>query len=612
MKKRKGLYPKTAAVLTGAMLLASVSSAAFAQDLSAAETETEPMKVSSGVDLGSVETEADQSNASYTSQNLTFYLGDLEASKEYPVYFINDVMDLPYMNLADFADVMFQVAPDAKNIYGLNLETDGSVALLTRENGFSMMVDFDADTILFDDYDEFVHGVNNYCLLDIVSDNFTDDEGTSVLIDRVSEGSYDRYGKSIELDLYEYDIHLYCSPEDGLYLLPMQTMSDFLLSVPNGYCLLFNKKAVYYANGGRMVTEDGEPTPMLKAFYDVPSENLSNELAWFSYCELCMALDNLYGLKEIHDITTFDQLFSDTGYKDALLSTDPNVKDGALSDFINYYLDDLHSDFKVASYLTDEAQSSSLESLSTLRSDAAGERFSDARIEADHEILSYEEVGDTAYVTFDHFIMPGEGSTYVNGEIQYDEDPETTDTAALVIYAHQQITRKDSPIKNVVIDLSLNGGGDVDAAAFVCAWYLGEACLSVRSSLTGAISTGTYRIDTNLDGSFDEEDTLHDKNLFCLIGPYSFSCGNLVPNVFKSSGIVTLLGQQSGGGSCSVMQLSTAYSSLFQMSSPKHMSYIKNGSAYDTDTGIQPDCTIVKPSNFYDRKALTDYIHQLF
>ena len=58
--------------------------------------------------------------------------------------------------------------------------------------------------------------------------------------------------------------------------------------------------------------------------------------------------------------------------------------------------------------------------------------------------------------------------------------------------------------------------------------------------------------------------------------------------------------------------MSTAYGTSFQISSPNRMSYLKNGSYYDTDLGIEPDCYIVKPDNFYDREALTDYINQLF
>jgi C-terminal processing protease CtpA/Prc len=237
-----------------------------------------------------------------------------------------------------------------------------------------------------------------------------------------------------------------------------------------------------------------------------------------------------------------------------------------------------------------------------------------ARENADHEIKAYEEFGNTAYITFDHFHLAGWAGDYYEGNIETEDDPAspTMDTIALIMYAHRQITREDSPIENVVIDLSLNGGGEIDAGAFTAAWYLGEASMSVRSSMTGAISTGTYRVDTNLDGVFDEKDTVQDKNLYCLIGPYSFSCGNLVPNIFRSSGRVTLLGKQSGGGSCSVLGMSTAHGSLFNISSPKRMSYMKNGSYYDTDTGIQPDCIIVKPEHFYDREALTDYINRLF
>lgn len=163
-----------------------------------------------------------------------------------------------------------------------------------------------------------------------------------------------------------------------------------------------------------------------------------------------------------------------------------------------------------------------------------------------------------------------------------------------------------------VLDLSLNGGGDADAGAFVIAWFLGEAALSVQNSLTGAISTATYRADTNLDGMFEEKDTVADKNLFCLIGPYSFSCGNLVPSALKSSNRVTLLGKTTGGGSCMVLPMSTADGSMFRISAPFHISYVKNGSYYDTDQGIDPDCVIVNPENFYDREALTEYINQLF
>ncbi len=121
------------------------------------------------------------------------------------------------------------------------------------------------------------------------------------------------------------------------------------------------------------------------------------------------------------------------------------------------------------------------------------------------------------------------------------------DTLGLIIQAHEQITRENSPIENVVLDLSNNTGGDVDAAVFVLGWLLGEAPFSVKDMSTGAMSTSVYRADVNLDRTFDEKDTVLDKNLYCLISPVSFSCGNLVPAALKSSQKVTLLGRTSGG-----------------------------------------------------------------
>ena len=126
------------------------------------------------------------------------------------------------------------------------------------------------------------------------------------------------------------------------------------------------------------------------------------------------------------------------------------------------------------------------------------------------------------------------------------------------------------------------------------------------------MSTSVYRADVTLDRKFDEKDTVTDKNLYCLISPVSFSCGNLVPAALKSSQKVTLLGRTSGGGSCAVQPASSAWGTVFQISGSLRMSFLKNGSFYDIDQGIEPDYYIDHIENFYNRAALTDYINGLF
>ncbi len=77
--------------------------------------------------------------------------------------------------------------------------------------------------------------------------------------------------------------------------------------------------------------------------------------------------------------------------------------------------------------------------------------------------MPYYEVGNTAYVTFDQFMMDETFDYYAAAEKVERPDP-STDTLSLVYYAHQQITRENSPIENVVLDLSANNGGMVPTA----------------------------------------------------------------------------------------------------------------------------------------------------
>jgi C-terminal processing protease CtpA/Prc len=234
---------------------------------------------------------------------------------------------------------------------------------------------------------------------------------------------------------------------------------------------------------------------------------------------------------------------------------------------------------------------------------SAHEKFPDSK-------KPYYEVGNTAYIYQEQFYMCKEPSEYYNMEIT--EEDLAEDTIALIIYAHRQITRENSPIENVVIDLSCNGGGHVDTAVYMLCWFLGVAPMSITCPATGAQSTSLYQADINLDHKFDEKDTLAGKNLYCLTSELSFSCGNLVPCIFKASGKVTLIGRNTGGGSCVVMPMSTAWGTLYQTSGTKRISFVKNGSYYDVDRGVDPDVFLTKVSTFCDREKMTEIINNLY
>ena len=285
--------------------------------------------------------------------------------------------------------------------------------------------------------------------------------------------------------------------------------------------------------------------------------------------------------------------------------------DKAIYRLLTEYLDDNHSKWHCFSYLAGDQEGYSVTGTSRARMGVFKQRQEEARANYYPDgVPGYEEIGNTAYVTFDNFdVAVGSYEDYYAPE-NVMELPD--DTIGLIMKAHAQITRENSPIENVVIDLSANGGGIADTAVFTLAWFLGEASIGIQDAMTGAMSNSVYRADVNRDRVFDEKDGLGDRRLYCMISPFSFSCGNLVPCIFKESGVVTLLGRTSGGGACVVQPVCSAWGTSFQISGPRRLSFMKNGSFYDIDRGAEPDYTISTPEKYYDRQTLTDYINTLF
>ena len=538
------------------------------------------------------------------------YFGSLDATltDPFPLVFLNGVDDLPYLRIEDMGELLWLMNREWNDDpgYELTIHYNGPEVTLERDNGYTAVFDFEKDSIVFTDYNAFLHKSSDTTLLDLLSDSGFDANGEAQLFMRDKEASFNRYGDEKRFDLSAYGIDMVLDGEE--YYIPLQTVNDLFLYPAMRSGLLFNGEALFLAGDQQLFDmNEGVYTKLAEMYYSAPTGNRSDALADYGYRELCLVLDTLYGLKEPHDIRRFAQTFWEIGLDEALSGPSAEDADNALKNFIDYYLDDLHSTFNEFSYLAGLLPIHSSTGISNRRLEDHLERFTAARGD---NWQAYEEVGNTAYVTFDGFDSLYRGEAFYAG-LEDGEIP-TDDTIGLIIYAHQQITRPGSPIENVVLDLSCNLGGAVDAAIFVLGWLLGDAPFSVKDMSTGAMSTSIYRADVNLDRKFDEADTISDKNLYCLISPVSFSCGNLVPAALKASQKVTLLGQTSGGGSCIVQPLSTAWGTVFQISSSLRMSFLKNGSFYDIDQGVSPDFYISRLSNFYDRQALTDYINSLY
>ena len=93
---------------------------------------------------------------------------------------------------------------------------------------------------------------------------------------------------------------------------------------------------------------------------------------------------------------------------------------------------------------------------------------------------------------------------------------------------------------------------------------------------------------------------------------YMLRMNLLYTGVTRASQKVTLIGRTTGGGSCVVQPMTTAYGTVFQISAAHRMSFLKNGSFYDIDQGVDPDIYVDHIENLYNRTAMTEFINGLF
>lgn len=542
-----------------------------------------------------------------SQKTVPLYVTTMQFELEIPLYFMDGQQDIPWISMTDAHEMlmmMYQILGDAG--YQLTMETEGKSFFFIRENGSMAEVDFEKGRVVWDDYNLFTCMSFAHQPLDLLSEPYVNEAGEPHLFYR-DPASFSRKGESMELHFAEFFQHFAefsMEPvyQDGMGYLPLQTFSDLFMA-QNRMNLGYNGEAVFAIVGNEL----GD---MREAYYAVEPKERSEELAIFNYLETCLALQFHYGLKEQHEIPSFGTLFERLGIAEALMSPDPLTADNTLSDVVYVYLDDMHSKFLSASpYAGDVEAPGTMTPYSRTRlikheTDLMAQR---EKVYPDG-CPGYEEIGNTAFVTFDDYTF--------GPALDYYGDPGTeklmdVDTIGLIMYAHKQITRENSPIENVVLDMSLNKGGVADAALYTIGWMLGECDIHLADAMTGAQASMKYRVDVNGDRICDAKDSIAHLNLFCLTSPVSFSCGNLVPASLKASNNVTLIGRPTSGGACVVQPLVSADGTLWRISGRMRLSTLCNGAFYDVDQGVVPDVVLAKDESYYDRQGLTDMINAM-
>ena len=188
------------------------------------------------------------------------------------------------------------------------------------------------------------------------------------------------------------------------------------------------------------------------------------------------------------------------------------------------------------------------------------------------------------------------------------------DTLTSMYYAFYVIKQK-SQIKNIVFDVTNNGGGAVLLLPQLLAFMTKDPTVLFKDTNNGFLGEYHYNVDLNGDGtSGNEGDTYEGQyNFFVLQSEFSFSCGTAFPTVCKNNGCAKIIGSSnSGGGACPVSYGFDTLGSQYQISG-RYNIMLKNGDGtyIDNDNGVPADKTL-DSKYWYDYSYINTWISNNF
>lgn len=200
---------------------------------------------------------------------------------------------------------------------------------------------------------------------------------------------------------------------------------------------------------------------------------------------------------------------------------------------------------------------------------------------------TYHEYGNTGIIRIDEF-YPDEA-----GWLAWEDGKGEMPMDALgITFRGLEKAAANPDIKNIVFDLTINGGGSQDLMQAIIGMVTGDVVFSGYNELTKQKIHANVVTDRNMDGVIDEKDkdVTYPFNFGVLTTRSAFSCGNLFPILMQEKGAV-VIGENSGGGSCVVNMLTLSDGPVFMLSSYQwHLTNSKGENV--VEKGANPDIPI--------------------
>ena len=584
----------------------------------------------------------------YTEKEVPVYRKSLSEEETFTCYYFDDMPNVPYASYENFIDTFYKLDQT------ITAQGEGKYFISRKDkmgDTFTAVLDTENEILTVEDTAQFFS----------VVDEAMEDEGRSEEVPVINKKvDYTQEG-TVKEKVYDYSkngIDLRTINEQPV--MPLASLSDLYGNTNNGGTIvIYNGEKIYF-NGSSLTLDCGTAraadTDIIQPLLD---GNRPEDMIEFNYKEICFVIENMYGYP--NNTYPFSNRVKSVGLDAALTEMDPLTKEYLLSSDPSKYTSGLNR--LLSFWLSDGGHTGiGFMELVTAISDPTSENYSKnmsfaknvltaisdggegtvAWAENDN-LVNYRRMniknicsndyppiraeaygllngetqgiiykGDTAVIFFNQFTYDGQGWVdYYNNVDAGKEGIIPDDTYGFFQKSMREISQHPE-IKIIVIDVSLNGGG-VDVMMFgVIDLLFGSNRKSILDQATGVTSNFFFTYDRNLDGVFDEKDKEVDYskyNYAVLISSCSFSCGNLFPACAKEQGAM-ILGETSGGGSCTVSMHTTADGLNYQISSQKmliHPSAI-NGVL---DEGVAPDKATFVPDDVYNELVEEGRIDEL-
>ena len=486
--------------------------------------------------------------------------------------FFEDKPNVPYMGINEYMT----------NIMDIPLTVErAEEGALTLKNGLGgeLVCDVDAGTISTTDW---VKVITPKLPLEGSAKSLRDSNCGFV---RVTGIAYEGDPAPVTFDFAKYGIKIYADDRD-VYL-PISILSNMMTDIATNH-LRYDGKSLYINRVELSATPD-DPILMNETMLArLAGENRPADIIDQCYADLCFTFDYFFGhpgkapLDAALAEKGLDAALDDLGEKGA------EIKNGLRSPDMTEYMSALQKLFlsclsdghtvatDLTSLINSEAVTSdrvlsarlALDSLKdTLDSKTTMEQILHMAITPQRQLAwgdkNYLEYGSTAIIRLDTF-MPDEAAwaSYYKGEGSFPND------CVGIVVSGLRKAAENANIKNVLIDLTCNGGGSSDVLMMITGLTTGQNQLYGENMLTGQKMLVTYETDNNFDGVFDEKDkeARFDFNYGVLTTRQAFSCGNLCPIIMREGGAV-VIGEPTSGGSCCIQVGTDIQGIRFMMSS---------------------------------------------